>query len=100
MTNKSIILDYMLSNNLDPNKVILHTYETWKKLGYHVKRGEKSQHKIPVWKPSTKKVEVDNEDGTIEEKSNGRFFLKTASFFTQDQVERIDNNARNIQANT
>ena len=90
MTNTAIILSYMQSNNLDPNKIVLHTYATWKKLGYQVKKGEKSQHKIPVWKPSTKKVEVENEDGTKEEKPNGRYFIKTSAFFTQAQVERIE----------
>ena len=90
MTNTAIILSYMQSNNLDPNKIVLHTYATWKKLGYQVKKGEKSQHKIPVWKPSTKKVEVENEDGTKEEKPNGRYFIKTSAFFTQGQVERIE----------
>ena len=58
MTNTAIILNYMQLNNLDPNKIVMHTYATWKKLGYQVKKGEKSKHKIPVWKPSTKKVEV------------------------------------------
>ena len=90
MTNTAIILSYMQSNNLDPNKIVLHTYATWKKLGYQVKKGEKSQHKIPVWKPSTKKVEVENEDGKKEEKTNGRYFIKTSAFFTQEQVERIE----------
>ena len=90
MTNTAIILEYMLVNNLDPDKVVLHTYQTWKKLGYQVKKGEKSQHKIPVWKPSTKKVEVENEDGAKEEKTNGRYFIKTSAFFTQEQVERIE----------
>ena len=89
MTNTAIILGYMQLNNLDPNKIVLHTYSQWKKLGYQVKKGEKSEHKIPVWKPSTKKVEVENEDETKEEKTNGRYFIKTSAFFTQEQVERI-----------
>ena len=88
MKNTAIILEYMLVNNLDPDKVVLHTYQTWKKLGYQVKKGEKSEHKIPVWKPSTKKVE--NEDGEKEEVDNGRYFLKLSAFFTQEQVERIE----------
>lgn len=92
MTNTAIILEYMLANKLDPEKVVLHTYANWKKLGYYVKKGEKAQHKIPVWKPSTKKVEVEkeNENEEKEEVNNGRYFIKTASFFTQDQVERIE----------
>ena len=90
MTNTAIILSYMQSNNLDPNKIVLHTYATWKKLGYQVKKGEKSEHKIPVWKPSTKKVQVETEDGTKEEVDNARYFIKTSAFFTQEQVERIE----------
>lgn len=93
MTNTSIILGYMQLNNLDPNKIVLHTYSQWKKLGYQVKKGEKSEHKITVWKRSTKKVE--NEEGDKEEVDNGRYFLKESAFFTQEQVERISNE-RNI----
>ena len=90
MTNTAIILGYMQLNNLDPNKVILHTYAQWKKLGFQVKKGEKSEHKISIWRRSTKKVEVENEDGTKEEKTNGRYFIKTSAFFTQEQAERIE----------
>ena len=92
MTNTAIILGYMQLNNLDPNKIVLHTYAQWKKLGYQVKEGEKSEHRITVWKRSTKKVE--NEGGEKEEVDNGRgrYFLKASAFFTQEQVERIENN--------
>ena len=44
MTNTAIILGYMQLNNLDPNKIILHTYAQWKKLGYQVKKKGKSQN--------------------------------------------------------
>ena len=83
MTNTAIILGYMQLNNLDPNKIVLHTYAQWKKLGYQVKKGEKSEHKISIWRRSTKKVEK-------EEVDNGRYFLKLSAFFTQEQVERIE----------
>lgn len=43
MTNTAIILGYMQLNNLDPTKIILHTYAQWKKLGYQVKKA-KSQN--------------------------------------------------------
>lgn len=55
MTNTAIILSYMQMNQLDPNKIVLHTYAQWKKLGYQVKKGEKSKHRISVWKRSIKK---------------------------------------------
>lgn len=93
MTNTAIILGYMQLNNLDPNKIVLHTYAQWNKLGYQVKKGEKSAHKISVWKRSTKKVE--NENGDKEDIDTRRYFLKESAFFTQEQVERITNE-RNI----
>lgn len=45
MTNTAIILGYMQLNNLDTTKIILHTYAQWKKLGYQVKKGEKSNER-------------------------------------------------------
>lgn len=87
MTNTAIILSYMQMNQLDTNKIVLHTYAQWKKLGYQVRKGEKSNHRISVWKRSTKKVE--NEEGEKEEVDNGRYFLKESAFFTQDQVEAV-----------
>ena len=99
MTNAQIIGNYMLENNLDPKKIVLHTYAEWKRFGYQVKKGEKSEHKITIWKKSTKKKKEetdenkDTEQTTTEEtkKKSSGFFLTTASFFTQEQVERIEN---------
>lgn len=88
MTNTQIILDYKVANEIDLDAPF-HTYQVWNRLGYKVKKGEKSQHKIAIWKPSTKKVEVENEEGEIEEKTNGRFFLKLSAFFTEEQVEKV-----------
>lgn len=90
MTNSAIILEYMVSHNLDPLTVVLHTYATWKSLGYQVKHGEKSEHSIPVWRKSTKKVEIENNNGDIEQVENGRYYIKLSAFFTQNQVERIE----------
>lgn len=97
MTNNEIILTYMNLNGLDPDLVVLHTYSQWKSLGFKVKHGEKSHHKISIWKKSSKKVEVEKEDGTTEMIDNGRYFLKNSAFFTQDQVERIAENEKHIQ---
>ena len=91
MTNNEIIITYMNLHGLDPDLVVLHTYSQWKSLGFKVKHGEKSHHKISIWKKSSKKVEVEKEDGTTEMIDNGRYFLKDSAFFTQDQVERISN---------
>lgn len=82
MCNKEIISRYIAMNELEPN-IELHTFAEWKRLGYKVKKGEKSKHKISIWKRTTKKVE--NEKG--EEVETQNYFLKLSAFFTIDQVE-------------
>lgn len=62
----------------------IHTFQAWKALGYSVKKGEKAIAKFPIWKYTSKKVEV---EGKEEEKSN--MFMKTAAFFKFSQVEKI-----------
>ena len=64
----------------------IHTYTKWKELGYQVKRGAKSEIKIPVWKYRGK-TETDEESGKEIEK--GKCFMKIAAFFTLAQVEKI-----------
>lgn len=62
----------------------IHTFQGWKERGYSVKKGEKAIAKFPIWKHTSKKVEVDGEE---EERTN--MFMKTAAFFKFEQVERI-----------
>ena len=64
----------------------IHTYAKWKELGYQVRRGEKSEIKIQVWKYRGK-IQTDEESG--EEVEKGRCFMKVASFFTAKQVDAI-----------
>lgn len=64
----------------------IHTYAKWKELGYQVRRGEKSEIKIQVWKYRGK-IQTDEESG--EEVEKGRCFMKVASFFTANQVDAI-----------
>lgn len=64
----------------------IHTYAKWKELGYQVRRGEKSEIKIQVWKYRGK-TQTDEESGeTIE---TGKCFMKVAAFFTMAQVDAI-----------
>lgn len=63
---------------------VIHTFQAWKSLGFQVKKGEKSKIKFPIWKHTTKKVEVDGE-----EKETSNIFLKVSAFFTYGQVEPI-----------
>lgn len=84
MCNKEIISRYIAMNELEPS-IELHTFAEWKRLGYKVKKGEKSKHKISIWKRTTKKVE--NEKG--EEVETQNYFLKLSAFFTIDQVDKL-----------
>lgn len=84
MTNNEIIATYKMLNNINIDTP-LHTYAKWKELGYQVKKGEKSQHKITIWKHTTKKVV----DANNEEIDKSKCFPKTSAFFTLEQVEKI-----------
>ena len=62
----------------------IHTFQTWKKLGYQVKKGEKAVAKFPIWKHTAAKH---NDEG--EEEKPSRMFMKTAAWFTISQCEVI-----------
>lgn len=70
----------------------IHTYDHWKKLGYHVLKGEKAICKLNIWKPVQRKgrkaeTQPDNE----EEKTEPAPWMipKTAFFFSRSQVDSI-----------
>ena len=69
----------------------IHTYNTWKELGYQVVKGQKAVAKITIWKHSKAKVEtVPMQDGKeVEYIDHGKMFMKTAAFFSRGQVEAI-----------
>ena len=83
MTNAMIIELYKIENNIT---CPLHTYTKWKSLGFQVKKGEKSAHKITIWKGCSKKI-LDEESNT--EVQTNKVIMKTAHFFTMNQVEAI-----------
>lgn len=64
----------------------IHTYAKWKELGYQVRRGEKSEIKIQIWKYSGK-TQTDEESGETVE--TGKCYMKVAAFFTMAQVDAI-----------
>lgn len=84
MTNAMIIELYKAENNIT---CPIHTYTKWKSMGYQVKKGEKCQHRITIWKGCPKKIKM--EDGT--EAEGTKVIMKTACFFTIEQVEVIQN---------
>ena len=61
----------------------IHTFAAWKSLGYIVRKGEKAKAAFTIWKYTESKKQND------EEESEGKMFMKTAHFFTADQVDRI-----------
>ncbi len=63
----------------------IHTYNTWKAMGYQVKKGEKNIAAFTIWKARTKKAEGGDEDGGEET----HMFMKTAHFFKISQCEKI-----------
>lgn len=72
----------------------IHTYQSWKSLGYQVKKGEHAIAQFPVWKYITGKkndkleeVRADVDVDTNENKGYCR--MKVASFFKKSQVEEI-----------
>ena len=84
MTNSQIIETEKMLRNITEE---IHTFERWKALGYSVKKGEKSDIKFAIWKYAGKKI-VDEETGK-ETEENPHCFMKMASFFTENQVEKI-----------
>lgn len=84
ITNKAIIEQYKAENGL-PINYPLFTYAAWLKQGYQVKKGEKSKHRISLWKYAQRTVEQDGQEQAV-----GRCFFKTVSLFTMEQVERIE----------
>jgi hypothetical protein len=62
----------------------IHTYATWKELGYQVKKGQKAKATFTIWKYVKGKKKDENE-----EEPEAKMFMTTAHFFTFDQVEKI-----------
>lgn len=63
----------------------IHTFAAWKSLGYIVKKGQKATAAFTIWKYTESRKQNDEEDG----EASGKMFMKTAHFFTKDQVEKI-----------
>lgn len=81
--NTELIAVYKLENNI-PLETELLTYGAWKSKGYQVKRGERCNHRVIMWKHNEKKIIKDGEEIT-----RGYCFQKTMNLFTIEQVEKI-----------
>ena len=69
-----------------PEPEAIHTYKTWQRLGYQVRRGEKAITDLHIWKYTTKKK---SDAATVEDEENKMFFTK-AYFFSAAQVDKIE----------
>lgn len=68
----------------------IHTYATWKSLGYQVKKGQKAIAQFPVWKYVKNKKQESDEELDGETKQNGYCRMVMSSFFTKEQVQKIE----------
>ena len=68
----------------------IHTFQTWKALGYVVRKGEKAIAKFPIWKYVNGKKTDDEENESSEKVGSGKMFMKTSAWFSASQVEPIE----------
>ena len=83
MTNNQIISMYCAAHGITEE---LHTFAKWKELGFSVKKGETSRHRITIWKGSERK-QKNPETGEIETVGGDAVFMKQSCFFLASQVE-------------
>ena len=69
-----------------PEAEPIHTYQTWKELGFQVQKGQKAICKLHIWKHTTRKART--EDGSEGEEIS-HMFMTSAAFFALHQVQPI-----------
>ncbi len=101
MTNSEIIINEALLNNIFTKEQIesmvkngidipLHTFQTWKELGYSVKKGEHAKVTTRLWKRTKKGQGAKTPEELEEAKIKNHFYLTKAFLFTSEQVEKIE----------
>lgn len=87
-TNTQIIETYKAAHNI-PLSTPLCTYAVWRSMGYQVKKGEASRHRVQMWKYIPGAGKADTEAQEAPQSKGNRCFMKTMYLFTQEQVERM-----------
>lgn len=64
----------------------IHTFNGWKKRGFAVRKGEKSQIKFTIWKFIKGSAKTNDEEN---EEVNGHCIMKLSAFFKASQVEKV-----------
>lgn len=67
----------------------IHTFAKWKELGYIVRKGEKAIAQFYIWKAHTKQETMADSNGNEITEDVMRMFMKKASFFTAQQVDKV-----------
>lgn len=88
ITNAKIIECYKAENGIPTDKP-LFTYAVWKSMGYQVKRGEASRHRVQLWKYIPGAGKDDTEAQEAPQSKGNRCFMKTVCLFTREQVELL-----------
>lgn len=88
ITNAKIIEYYKAENNIPTDKP-LFTYAVWKSMGYQVKRGEASRHRVQLWKYIPRAGKADTVAQQAPQSKGNRCFMKTVCLFEAGQVERM-----------
>ena len=97
MKNVEIILGQMvelIENGVLTEDNIIDTVPGWNKKGYKVKKGEEHIAAFAIWMPKTKKdkkkIEEEETEEKAEKKKERGFYLKTAYWFSDKQVEKMN----------
>lgn len=93
-TGKVITCLDMEGNEVSMNEPeAIHTFATWKQMGYKIKKGSKAVAQFPIWtyKRGKKTEEAPaDEEGKVEIKiQKPKMYMKNASWFSASQVEKI-----------
>lgn len=87
-TNTQIIETYKAAHNI-PLSTPLYTYAVWRSMGYQVKKGEASRHRVQMWRYIEKQGKADTETQEAPQGKGNRCFMKTVCLFEAGQVERM-----------
>lgn len=91
MTNPQIIAEnttILIATGVIREDQIINTVPRWNKAGYRVKKGAEHVAEFPIWHPRTRKKDQTEEEFQEEIVKKGRFYMRMAYWFTNDQVEK------------
>ena len=91
MKNYEIIEKARIAAGISETETI-DTYQGWKANGYQVIKGEKAAMKCKIWIPKKKRLFEEEKNLTDAEIIPHGYFLKTAAYFTAEQVKKIGAN--------